>query len=59
MLGNTLGLAALFFRPGPDLSLQQVKGQPSSPALRDGVLSVGLGVTLLRFLPRCRSYMLR
>jgi len=58
-LGNTLGLAALFFRPGPDLNLQQVKGEPSSPALRDGVLSVGSGVALLRFLLRCRSCMLR
>jgi Kef-type K+ transport system membrane component KefB len=43
-LGDTLGLAALFFMAGMELDLQKVKGRPLSLALRGWMLSLGLGL---------------
>lgn len=53
-MGDTLGLAALFFMAGLDLDLQKVKGRPLTLALRGWVLSFGLAFAfafLLHLLP--------
>src|SRR5208283_4069060 len=60
-LGDTLGLAALFFMAGMDLDLQKVKGRPLSLALRGWVLSLGLALgatVLLHSLPFLRAPMM-
>ena len=60
-LGDTLGLAALFFMAGLDLDLQKVKGRPLSLALRGWVLSLGLALgatVLLHSLPFLRAPMM-
>ena len=44
-LGDTLGLAALFFMAGLELDLQKVKGRPLTLALRGWVLSLALALT--------------
>ena len=45
-LGDTLGLAALFFMAGMDLDLQKVKGRPLTLALRGWVLSLGIAIVI-------------
>jgi Kef-type K+ transport system membrane component KefB len=45
-MGETPGLAALFFMAGLDLDLQKVKGRPLILALRGWVLSLGLALAL-------------
>ncbi len=53
-LGDSLGLAALFFMAGLDLDLQKVKGRPLTLAIRGWVVSLGLALVfafLLHSLP--------
>jgi Kef-type K+ transport system membrane component KefB len=45
-LGDTLGLAGLFFMAGMDLDLQRVKGRPLTLALRGWVLSLRIAIVI-------------